>query len=102
MSEQTLVIDTNGGWLTEQTLRSVEPTVDDLDEQLLALILCRAEYARRDQMTRRAEGLPARQLSVENDMVRRYAARLGTRGGEIAVAVLALSQRSAVIAPTSH
>jgi hypothetical protein len=71
-----------------------EPSVEELDERLVALILCRAARARRDEMERRAQGLPARQLARENDMARRYAAQLGQRGGDIAAAVLALSRPS--------
>jgi hypothetical protein len=105
MSDGTVVIDPGKrdaatAWLTGVVVRADEPTVEELDEQLVALILCRAELARRDQLARRAEGLPARQLSGENRMVRRYATRLGPRGGDIAVAVLALSQTNGPVRRT--
>jgi chorismate mutase len=104
ISDGTLVFDAGhhdvaAAWLTDVVLRAPEPTVEELDEQLVALIQRRAEAARRDQLARRAEGLPARQLSGEHKMVQRYATRLGARGGDIAVAVLALSQPNGPVRP---
>ncbi|MDT4990811.1 MAG: chorismate mutase [Actinoplanes sp.] len=86
------VVDGDTAQFTAAILQAQEPTVDELDERLVDLILRRAEYAQRAQLARRAEGLPARQLSGENAMVQRFSARLGRRGSEIATALLALSQ----------
>lgn len=98
MSNQVLVI---GG---EDPLEffPAEPTVDELDEQVVALILCRAAQARRDESARRAQGLPARQLTRENEMVQRFAARLGERGSVIAAAVLALSRPAWTMPPRAR
>lgn len=67
--------------------------LDRLDEQLIALVLLRAQRARGRQLDRRASGLPMSPLARENAMLRRYAERLGREGTAIALAVLVLSRR---------
>ncbi|MDT5033254.1 MAG: chorismate mutase [Actinoplanes sp.] len=90
MSDQVLVLDAEAplGFLPD------EPTLEHLDQQLVALILYRAEQGRKDELARRMQGLPVRHLISENEMVRRFAAQLGERGCVIAAAVLALSRNS--------
>ncbi|MFJ2598734.1 chorismate mutase family protein [Streptomyces erythrochromogenes] len=67
--------------------------LDRLDEQLIALVLLRAQRARGRQLDRRVSGLPMSPLARENAMLRRYAERMGREGTAIALAVLALSRR---------
>ena len=85
-------VDEDAAALTAALLAAREPTVEEIDAQLVELIRRRTEYARRDQLARRAGGLPARRLADENAMVQRFSAHLGGRGIEIAAAVIALSQ----------
>lgn len=89
MSDQVLVLDVEAA---PGSVPAPLPTVEEIDQQLVALILHRAEQARRDELTRRLQGLPVRQLASENEMVRRFAADLGERGSVIATALLALSR----------
>ncbi|MEV6314522.1 hypothetical protein [Streptomyces sp. NPDC051776] len=72
--------------------REIRAVLDDLDEQIIAMVLRRAELARRYQSVRRVSGLPATELAWENRMLCRFADRLGTKGADIARAVLSLSQ----------
>ncbi|WP_433545015.1 chorismate mutase [Streptomyces sp. CA-294286] len=65
----------------------------ELDDQLIALVLRRARRARDVQLVRRTSGRPMSPLARENEMLRRYAQRLGREGTAIALAVLALSRR---------
>jgi chorismate mutase len=77
--------------------RADESILEDLDEQIIAMVLRRTELARRYQSERRMEGLPTRDLARENAMLRRYVSRLGRYGAEVAGPVLSLSQLSAQV-----
>ncbi len=59
-----------------------------LDEQLLDLLVrrCAVEAQLRD--SRRAAGLPACSLGYENQVVKRYSARLGRAGVRVALLVI--------------
>jgi len=76
----------------EQEERNTRAIIEDLDEQIISMILRRAELARRHQSLRRAAGLPDIELARENEELRRYVARLGRQGAEIARVVLSLSR----------
>lgn len=66
--------------------------LDNLDGQIIAMVLRRAELARHYHAQRRTAGLPQSELNWENQMLRRYAELLGRKGTDIGRAVLALSQ----------
>lgn len=77
------------------TKESAPAEVRDLDEQIIALILHRADLIRKQQTARRVAGLPARELAQEAALVRRYVALLGRHGAEVAGSVLSLSRAPA-------
>jgi len=90
-----LVIPTPPAQVPAQALgRDIRAIVDELDDQIVRAVLCRAELARQEQSERRRAGLPASELAWENAMLARYADRLGRKGADIARAVLSLSQLS--------
>jgi hypothetical protein len=64
---------------------------DPLDEMLIAMVIERTLRARDSSAARAEAGLPARKMAWEYAMVKRYAARLGPQGAEIARAVLVLA-----------
>lgn len=73
-----------------------EDTAADLrgfNELLIPLLVSWVQRAREQQLTRRAAGLPAIDVSWENAIVDQYASRLGSDGAEIALALLARSRR---------
>jgi chorismate mutase len=72
--------------------RTTADLLDHLDEQIISMVLRRAELARQYQSARHAEGLPARELAREYATVHRYVARLGRRGADMVRPVLSLSQ----------
>ncbi|GAB7108607.1 hypothetical protein JCM4814A_69210 [Streptomyces phaeofaciens JCM 4814] len=67
--------------------------LDSLDDQIIALLLRRAELARGHRSARRTAGLPASELTWENRVLARYGARLGRPGTGIGRAVLALTEQ---------
>jgi chorismate mutase len=69
-----------------------DDVLGELDEQIVAMILRRAALIREHESARRVAGLPARELARETAFVRRYAARLGRHGAEVARSVLSLSR----------
>ncbi|MFG2193645.1 hypothetical protein [Streptomyces sp. NPDC048639] len=81
-----------GGGAAQTHGREIRAVLDDLDEQIVAMVLRRAELARRYQSVRRMSGLPATELAWENRTLGRFADRLGAKGADIARAVLSLSQ----------
>ncbi|MEU6084096.1 hypothetical protein [Streptomyces sp. NPDC047108] len=81
-----------GGAAAQTHGREIRAVLDDLDEQIVAMVLRRAELARRYQSVRRVSGLPATELAWENRTLSRFADRLGAKGADIARAVLSLSQ----------
>lgn len=66
----------------------------DFNELLIRLLVSWVQRAREQQLTRRAAGLPAIDVSWENAIVDQYASRLGSDGAEIALALLARSRRA--------
>jgi hypothetical protein len=64
----------------------------DFNELLILLLVSWVQRAREQQLTRRAAGLPAIDVSWENAIVDQYASRLGSDGAEIALALLARSR----------
>ncbi|OJF16265.1 hypothetical protein [Couchioplanes caeruleus] len=68
-----------------------EDSCDPLDDLIVTLLIARTAQARRHRAARREAGLPARTMASEYAMVKRFTARLGPRGAEIAQVVLALT-----------
>jgi chorismate mutase len=66
--------------------------LENLDGQIVAMVLRRAELARHYHALRRSAGLPQSELAWENRVLRRYAELLGGKGTDIGRAVLALSR----------
>jgi hypothetical protein len=66
----------------------------EFNELLIPLLVRWVQRAREQQLTRRAAGLPAIDVSWENAIVNQYASRLGSDGAEIALALLARSRRA--------
>jgi hypothetical protein len=64
------------------------------NELLISLLVSWVRRVREQQLTRRAAGLPAIDVSWENAIVDQYASRLGSDGAEIALALLARSRRA--------
>ncbi|WBP90363.1 chorismate mutase family protein [Kitasatospora cathayae] len=77
---------------TEAAADQAASELSALDEQLIAQLARRVRLARGHQLSRRAAGLPTTSLAQENAMLRRYAARFGNQGAEIALAILELSR----------
>ncbi|SCD29200.1 Chorismate mutase type II [Streptomyces sp. di188] len=89
----------------EQGLRALRAGLDelgDLDGQIVALLLRRAELADRHRRLRLAAGLPAAELAWENQVLTRYGDRLGPRGTDIGRAVLALPRPGRRPAPRAE
>ncbi|GHA49018.1 hypothetical protein GCM10010329_84170 [Streptomyces spiroverticillatus] len=78
---------------SEHTELSELDALDALDDQLIALVLQRSRQAHSTQLVRPTSGRSMSPLTRENEMLRRYAQRLGREGTAIALAVLALSRR---------
>ncbi|WP_326699988.1 chorismate mutase [Streptomyces sp. NBC_01754] len=81
--------------------REIRALLDDLDNQIVSMVLRRAELARYEQSARRRSGLPASELARENGVLGRYAEELGRQGVDIGRAVLVLSHlaHGASVAP---
>ncbi|MEU7903621.1 hypothetical protein [Actinoplanes sp. NPDC049118] len=74
---------------------------DPLDDLLITLLIDRTLRARDHHAARCEAGLPARKMAWEYAMVKRYAARLGPHGAEIARAVLALAHSGENLPPAA-
>ncbi|WP_189082429.1 hypothetical protein [Mangrovihabitans endophyticus] len=93
---------TAGVTVTSEDLFVPDPAggpCDPLDDLLITLLIDRTRRARDHHAARCEAGLPARKLAWEYAMMKRYTARLGAHGADIARAVLALAHSESELPP---
>lgn len=83
---------------TDAVIAELRDGIDGLDTEILHLLERRRELSAAVQRARIAAGGRRTELGRENEIIRRYADRLGRSGGTIATTVLEIC-RGAVAAP---
>lgn len=79
-----------GGPPLPDSIAACRALIDEVDEQILALITRRRQISREVQTRRMAAGGPRVELDRENAVLARFADRLGSPGRDLALAVLSL------------
>jgi chorismate mutase len=75
--------------------------IDELDEQILALVASRREVSHRVQQLRRVAGTPGIQYARENEVIARYTSGLGGSGTRLALLLLELCRGNLTAEATS-